>query len=201
MHIHRCLLALALLVAVPLSVLSRHAHASELPATISSPEAVQKVTVGIRTAAIETSLDPAIVVSGNADEKRRVVDTVSTFATLDMPLPDLEIAFHDSSDHCEGAYGIFRPRSSGWLIDICSELAFVLPHELGHAWERATLTDSGRAAWMSSRGLGAWRHDEPQQAGIEDVAFVIQLAILGEGAAARGDIDDAFHDLVHLAAT
>jgi hypothetical protein len=146
-----------------------------------------------------TSLSPATVVRGTAAQQTTVDRTVAGFVDLDMALPDLEIRFWTDTDRCDGHLGLFRAESG--TIEICSELAFVLPHEIGHAWERVTLHDAARQVYMSARGFDVWqsadahRNDEA----IEDVAFVIQLVVLGGGQSGRPDIDEAFELLTQLA--
>ena len=55
---------------------------------------------------------------------------------------------------------------------------------------------------MDARGFTTWQDqyaDRADQA-IEDVAFVIQLTVLGDGSTGRDNIDAAFGTLVDLAA-
>ncbi|MFV1961716.1 MAG: hypothetical protein ACC658_07760, partial [Acidimicrobiia bacterium] len=101
---------------------------------------------------------------------------------------------------CENHEGVFR--TATWTIDICSELAFVLPHEMGHAWERANLSDASRNTYMEAYGFDFWQAGTTvrNEQAIEDVAFVIQLVILGGGRSGRPNIDQAFDLLVALAA-
>jgi hypothetical protein len=36
-------------------------------------------------------------------------------------------------------------------------MAMIIPHELSHAWERATLTDADRHTYMEARGFDVWQ--------------------------------------------
>ncbi len=159
-------------------------------------------TVGVPAAADTTaaSLAPRIVVEGTVEQQTAVEEAVAVFIALGMPLPDLAVTFTTDEDQCNGFMGLFQPNAGGWRIDICSDLAFVIPHELGHAWERANLDHDDHAEYMDARGLEHWRHSKRVEAGVEDVALVIQHIVLGGGSSHREDISDAFDLLTSLAA-
>lgn len=63
---------------------------------------------------------------------------------------------------------------------MCSELAFVLTHELAHAWEAANLTDADRTRYVDVRGLASWNDpaDSWKDRGVEDAAFMIQQNLM-----------------------
>jgi len=147
------------------------------------------------------SMNPSVAVVGTDDQRALVDDLLSTFTSLGMALPDLEIRFSDDDEACNGHMGMFRPRAEGWGIDICSDLAFVLPHELGHAWERVALSDADREAYMAEREFETWQHAERNESAIEDVAHVVQLVVMGGGESGRADIDGTFGLLMTLSAS
>ncbi len=181
------LIAVSISMAAPLAPAIAEAEAN----TVTEPEAPT----------ITASLSPTLTVVGTDDQRALVEDAQSTFTSLGMALPDLEIRFWDNDEACDGHMGMFRPRSEGWGIDICSELAFVVPHEMGHAWERAALSDADREAYMAERGFETWQHAERNESAIEDVAHVLQLVVRGGGESGRADIDDTFSLLMTLSAS
>ena len=165
---------------------------------IMTPQAVSEA-IEQPPAAVATHQAPVaeIIVTGDDAERQRVANATAVFATLGMPLPDLEIRFWDDTANCDGREGLFRPSSLPWIIEICSERAYVVPHELGHAWERATLTDSDRQTYMETRGFEVW-HDpsiDPSLQAIENLAVIIQQIISHGGPTGRPNIDIPF-DLV-----
>ena len=188
-----------LLIAVSISMSAPLAPA--IAETVPVAETAAETATKIEEPSITASLNPTLTVVGTDDQKALVEDAQSTFISLGMALPDLEIRFSDDDEACDGHMGMFRPRSEGWGIDICSDLAFVLPHELGHAWERVALSDADRDAYMADREFETWQHAERNESAIEDVAHVLQLVILGGGESGRADIDDAFGLLMTLSAS
>ena len=71
---------------------------------------------------------------------------------------------------------MFRPHALPWRIDVCSDLDFVVPHELAHAWAAANLDDDDRARYVDARGLTNWADTRVpwEERGTEDAAFMIQ---------------------------
>jgi len=188
-----------LLIAVSISMSAPLAPA--IAETVPVAETAAETATKIEEPSITASLNPTLTVVGTDDQKALVEDAQSTFISLGMALPDLEIRFSDDDEACDGHMGMFRPRSDGWGIDICSDLPFVVPHELGHAWERVALSDADRDAYMADREFETWQHAERNESAIEDVAHVLQLVILGGGESGRADIDDAFGLLMTLSAS
>jgi len=161
------------------------------------------VAINVRSPAqttVTTSFEPVVVSRGTAEQLALVEDALGSFADAGMALPDLMIRFWDDRESCDGYLGVFR--TATWAIDICSELPFVLPHEMGHAWERANLSDASRDTYMATYGFEFWQEGTTvrNEQAIEDVAFVIQLVILGGGRSGRSNVDQAFDLLVGLAA-
>jgi hypothetical protein len=176
--------SIRILITCLLGTLILSASTVEIPATIDVAAA---------------SLTPHIDVEGTFEQQALVDDTIAVFVELGMPLPDLTVAFTTDQDACNGFMGLFQPDAAGWRIDICSDLPFVIPHELGHAWERANLDHADQAEYMDARGLEHWRHAKRVEAGVEDVALVIQHIVLGGGSSYREGITEAFDLLTSLA--
>jgi hypothetical protein len=128
------------------------------------------------------SLTPTVTaVSANADDLDRIDDALARFRYAGLELPDLTITFHDEEASCDGHDGLFRESSGGWAIDVCSDLDFVIPHELAHAWAAANLDEDDRARYLKARGLTVWTGgDVPwEQRGTEDAAFIVQQNLRG----------------------
>jgi hypothetical protein len=97
-----------------------------------------------------------------------------------MALPDFTVRFHDDEAGCDDHMGLFDFTLDPWSLEICSDLGFVIPHEIGHAWERTHLSAEDRAIYMEARGIAEWQNLSlpTNEQGIEDIAFTIQIAIL-----------------------
>jgi hypothetical protein len=123
------------------------------------------------------SLVPSMTIrAADAEQSARVYDALARFRFAGLQLPDLEIAFHDDDASCDGHDGMFRPHDVPWRIDVCRDLAFVVPHELAHAWAAANLDDDDRARYIDARGLTNWSDSRVpwEERGTEDAAFMIQ---------------------------
>lgn len=152
---------LSLLVISPLAIVDE-------PSALSQPPEVGVVSV---------SSTPAVVAVGLDDEQQaRLEEALALFHRNGLDLPDLEVRFFEDREGCRGHFGLFQSRFSPWRISICSDLPFVLPHELAHAWEAANLDDQDRRHYLEVRGLTAWNDKEVPwgDRGSEDAAFVIQ---------------------------
>lgn len=133
---------------------------------------VAQPTVGAR---------PDVEVIGASAAERVVVDeALGRFRRAGLRLPDVEIVFHDDRADCRGHDGLFQTRHTPWRVLVCSDLEFVLTHELAHAWEAANLDDADRDRYVEHRGLSTW--DDPDAAwgerGVEDAAFMLQQNLM-----------------------
>lgn len=131
----------------------------------------------LETSAVSVSSAPAVLsVDLDEDEQARLDEALALFRHNGLALPDLEVRFFDDKDGCKGHFGLFQQRYSPWRISICSDLPFVLTHELAHAWEAANLDDEDRRRYLELRALTSWNdRDVPwRDRGSEDAAFVIQ---------------------------
>jgi hypothetical protein len=128
------------------------------------------------------SLAPVVTVqSASASQFGRLALALDRFSAAGLKLPDMHIQFSTNESACGGRMGQFDPGSSPWRISICSHLDFVYEHELAHAWERATMTDESRQAFMELRGLTVWADSVVpwKERGLEVVAFIIQQGLAG----------------------
>ena len=123
------------------------------------------------------AVEPAVIVHG-ADAKQRGVldDALARFEAAGLALPELEIFFSDDASACAGHLGAFRDRAERRHISVCSDLEFVVVHELAHAWSDANLDEVARNRYVRARELATWSdHGVPwAQRGTEDAAFIIQ---------------------------
>ena len=132
--------------------------------------------------------EPAIAAIGaDLEEVNQLDKAIALFDDSGLTLPDLEVVFFDDKTECGGHYGLFQEGFTPWRILICSDLPFVLPHELGHAWAGANLTDLDRDRYSRARGLTNWNdHDTSwEQRGTEDAAFILQQNLTASNVSMR----------------
>lgn len=195
---------LAIVLALLTTLLSNGVPTTPVPAatapatTTWTEEPVLRPADGPRHVAI--SLNPAIEVVGSPEQRTIVDERARQFAIYGMQLPDLRVRFHDDEYGCDNHLGLFDFTQDPWTIEICSDMPWVVPHELGHAWERANLNLDRREAYMAHRGLTVWQDSDlsPAEQGIEDIAFTIQKAIQ-QGPTVNSDVESAFAALMDLA--
>ncbi len=140
------------------------------------------------------SLRPEItVVGGGQDSIAALDDALERFRTAALPLPDVTVVFHHAEGDmagCNRHLGLFQPQFEPWRVLVCSDLDFVITHELAHVWERANLDDHQRDAYSRQRGFARWDHAadaEWRDRPIEDVAFVIQQNLMSRSADPTND--------------
>lgn len=127
------------------------------------------------------SLHPSMVVRGaSVDEQRRLDEALARYAEAGLELPDLEVVFADDPDVCSGHDGLFRTSTSPWQVLVCSDMEFVVTHELAHAWDAANLDDIDREWYTDRRGLTTWDSSDADwvDRGVEDLAFMIQQNLM-----------------------
>lgn len=91
---------------------------------------------------------------------------IGRFLLIGLQVPDVEIAFHPSSEDCGWNEGRYRSDGETRRIDVCvpdhgtfhSELQRrrTVVHELAHAWDDVNLTDVDRDALLSVLGAHDW---------------------------------------------
>lgn len=116
------------------------------------------------------------LIGADAEQAAHVEEVLARYQRAGLALPDLEIRFDDDPAECRGHDGLFQEQYTPWRVLICSDLPYVFPHELAHAWEAANLTDEARRRYVARFGLTTWDgRDVPwNQRGEEHAAFVIQ---------------------------
>lgn len=154
------------------------ALATILPLAIDT--GARRAVNAAQDAAISASLDPTITTSGGtAEAHRKLEGALHKFRDAGLELPDLVVRFSVDEADCGGHRGRFRDSTTPWEISVCSDSDAVYEHELAHAWERASLTDEQREAFMELREYEVWSSaDVPwNERGVEGVAFVIQQGL------------------------
>ncbi len=151
------------------------------PAEQSTAQAAAP-TVPTLAPVLRPTADPVVTITIGATPARTTVlkEALDQFGTAGLLLPDLEVRFYDQADECRGHLGLFQPQYSPPRVLVCSELGFVVPHEIAHAWDEANLDDEDRARYVAAEGLETW--DDPnsdrEQKGVEDAAFIIQQNLM-----------------------
>jgi hypothetical protein len=140
------------------------------PAPVTIVPAVVPPTIAVQATPDLTLLD------ATAEDRAALNVALADFRAAGLDLPNVEIVYSDDEAACEGHLGIFDQRAEPWRITICSDLDFVIAHELAHAWTAANLDDTDRSRYTTARGLTNWAdHDTPwNERATEDAAFIIQ---------------------------
>lgn len=123
------------------------------------------------------SATPTVTIRGaNAVDRAALADALARFASAGLLLPDLEVLFGHDTSRCDGHMGEFEKHRTPWRISVCSELEFVIPHEIAHAWAAANLDDAERSRYTAARGFTNWSdHTRPwAERACEDAAFIMQ---------------------------
>jgi hypothetical protein len=145
-------------------------------AVVASPAPATTVPAAVPpTIAVHRTPD-LTVLDASAEDRAALNDALADFRAAGLELPNAAIAFSDDEVACKGHPGIFDQRVEPWRITICSDLDFVIAHELAHAWAAANLDDTDRSRYTAARGLTNWAdHDTPwNERATEDAAFIIQ---------------------------
>ena len=118
--------------------------------------------------------------SADAPDRDRVDQSLELFRGAGLELPDLDVRFSDDPTDCQGHDGLFDPSTRPWTISICSDVGYVVTHELAHAWEAANLDDSEREHYMVVRGFETWngQHVDRDERAIEEAAFMVQQNLM-----------------------
>lgn len=146
-------------------------------------------TIGTSDPAGTTSdpMEEVIAVTGG-DQARHDEATaiIERFAAVGLDLPPVAIVFSDDPTDCRGHDGLIHYDQSPLVVSICSELSYVLPHELAHAWVHHHLDEAERSNYVAAWGLASW--DDPDsdwnERGTEHAAFIIQQNVTRSAAPA-----------------
>ena len=86
---------------------------------------------------------------------------IGLFADAGLELPPLKFVHYPTREPCRGARGLYTGDRTPATIRICTPEAgpfaeSLFLHEIAHAWDRYTLTDRRRAAFLQLRDLEEW---------------------------------------------
>lgn len=151
-------------------------HASRIIYLIS-------LAVSLLAAAPSEGLRPAALAVHDATpaQEQQLARAIQQFEAAGLPLPPMQIGFHDAAGPCEGHPGLYR-RSDGIAdIDICRSSNHVILHELAHAWEGANVDDAARERFSNRWGLDNWNdHSAPwDERGVERAADTVAFVLDG----------------------
>ncbi len=150
-------------------------------------------TGSLKTTAVAKTSRLSVPVLGGTNQQRAAVErAIALYTRRKLMLPGLTVQIHSDEVKCDGHGGIFRYSGSDMHIDLCSDVPYVIVHELGHAWSHANMTDTDRRSYTRTRGLPTWNDwsFEWKERAAEDAAFVLQqnlMATTSVRATARWD--------------
>lgn len=127
--------------------------------------------------------EPEITIVGNHSVAQAdlVEAAVASFTGAGLSLPATSVHFHASSELCGGHLGRFVARArEPHVVRVCSDLPFVVTHELAHSWIHDNVDEATRAAYLEFRGLATWndRREPWMERGMEDAAFMLQQILM-----------------------
>jgi hypothetical protein len=119
------------------------------------------------------------LVGGEPHDLARLELALGRFEDAGLELPDLVVRVGDGI--CGGAMGRFVEAEPTWEVLICTDIDAVWEHELAHAWERHTLDEATRNAFMAAFGYDTWRGAAVpwRERAAEGVAFLVQQGLAG----------------------
>ncbi|NNE95900.1 MAG: hypothetical protein HKN24_07720 [Acidimicrobiales bacterium] len=135
-----------------------------------------RVAMVVVLLSVATPPGPAEAAVVSQENSLRLETALGHFANAGLALPPVDVRFYDDTEPCQGYSGLFQSQYQPVRVLICSDLPFVLPHELAHAWADAYLSDREKDAFVEWLGLPSWNDhaDEWDQRGTEMAAFTIQ---------------------------
>lgn len=124
---------------------------------------------------------PGVHIDGPAtlEQQARVLEAVTSFEEAGLVLPPTLVRFHDDGG-CSEHMGLFSVSETQTVISICSDLPFVVTHELAHVWVHENIDDDAKQAYIEARELPTWRSRDFDwnERGVEDAAFVMQQVLM-----------------------
>jgi hypothetical protein len=141
------------------------------PAPVATPPAA---------AASELHEDAHGIYGADPELTAVVEAAIDRFNTTGLALPPLRIYTYRTTDGCQSNSGLFNGDGSATRIDLCTRGNYLILHELAHAWEHHTLSDTTRQAFLDRTGLGGWNDSnlDWEDRGIEAAAQVIAWGLL-----------------------
>jgi hypothetical protein len=125
-------------------------------------------------------VDEPGVYGADTDAAARVEWATARFADTGLTLPELRIHIHPTMDGCRGNGGLYSHDGTHGRIDLCTRSTWTLLHELAHAWEHHTMTDTTRRAFLDHTGLQTWADPDTDwdERGTEAAAQAIAWGLL-----------------------
>lgn len=107
------------------------------------------------------------------------------FAGAGLPLPDLDVRFHQDRAGCDDANGRYRKRDHRLRMcnvgDMTTTPEHTMLHELGHAWSFEYLELETIQAFLELRDLEDWRDVEAWWLkGQEQAAEIVAWGLMGD---------------------
>ena len=139
---------------------TRYAPITPVASTAPNATAVTDAALAASSANAAVSLDDVdatIEIRGADEESRsRIEKALARFEEAGLELPSLVIEWHDDRSGCNGNGGLFRWGGEVTRVELCAPEAFVIFHELGHAWEVTNVTDDERQEFLRAADLTVW---------------------------------------------
>jgi hypothetical protein len=101
-------------------------------------------------------LDAPGVYGADPAAEARIEWAMTRFADAGLALPVLRVYVHPTMDGCQGNAGLYSHDGTHGRVDLCTPSTWALLHELAHAWEHHSMTDTTRHAFLERTGLGTW---------------------------------------------
>ena len=122
------------------------------------------------------------VIHAETEEQRQLaVWALERYATAGLELPVLTVHLHSDRAECNGLNGFLAHAAGAEMIIHSCGNDFTLLHELGHAWDKHTLDDAGRDAFLEIAQATTWNNaDDWHLAGGEHAANVLAWGLMGE---------------------
>ncbi len=134
----------------------------------------------VETFSAKQIVDPPGIYGADPDFTAVIESAIDRFDSVGLTLPDLRIYYHSDPAGCPGATAQFNQDGSGTRVDLCTQVAYTLLHELAHAWEYHTMSDATRQAYLDHTGLLSWADPEVdwEDRGIECAANTVAWGLL-----------------------
>jgi hypothetical protein len=110
---------------------------------------------------------------------------VELFDAAELELPGVTLIRYHSSEPCFGRRAAHLIEDGRSVIRVCNkdtgpEAEHVILHELAHAWDRHSLSEDRREAFLRVRGLRVWRSKDTvwEERGAEHAAEVVVWGLI-----------------------
>lgn len=108
---------------------------------------------------------------------------LALFEEAGLGLPGIDFAQFPDRSHCAGRIGAAIAADERVGIRLCTDrsgpvLEWLLLHEIAHAWDRQSLDESRRRAFIDLRGLSSWREGDWHDRGAEHAAEIVVWGLI-----------------------